>query len=99
MVRMFTQDYIVCFADGLHNPLLHADQQQIQYVTSKVSLVEAMHASLRETLNSLRTDVQHGKSTGSIAIAVGVVINLPVRCSGRISLQVDTYNRQQICKM
>lgn len=54
----------LCAAHVVHltvcDPLRSADQQQIQYVTSKVSLVEAMHASLRETLSSLRTDVQHG---------------------------------------
>lgn len=41
--------------------LLFADHQQIQYVTSKVSLVEAMHDGLRKALNSLTKDVQNGK--------------------------------------
>lgn len=38
-----------------------ADQQQIQYVTSKVSLVEAMHDGLLKALNSLTKDVHNGK--------------------------------------
>ena len=40
--------------------LLPADQQQIEYVTSKVSMVETMHDGLRVAMASLRTDVHNG---------------------------------------
>lgn len=39
-----------------------ADQQQIEYVTSKVSMVETMHDGLRLAMSSLRTDVQDGNA-------------------------------------
>ena len=53
-----------CWCKGLLSTAIYcygADEQQIEYVTAKVSMVETMHDGLRLAMASLRTDVHDGK--------------------------------------
>ena len=51
-----------CSISHLKCQLVHcADQQQIEHVTSKVSMVDTMHDGLRLAMAALRQDVQDGK--------------------------------------
>ncbi len=54
--------------------LWSADQQQIEYVTSKVSMVETMHDGLRMAMSSLRTDVHDGMTCYDLDV---LVLNVP----------------------
>ena len=78
-----------------------ADQQQIEYVTSKVSMVETMHDGLRLAMANLRTDVQDGMQPFTILL-FKLLVGAPQSscqccCSWYIPHKSCWQLQQQIC--
>lgn len=67
------------------------DEQQIEHVTSKVSMVETMHDGLRLALEGLRRDVKDGK-TGAISLKQSIACKRSHKCnacSGHVPQQAQ----------